>query len=61
MKRIMKRNYMKPTTDVVNIGMQQPIAASGITFDSEDTGDGPLNDDFASDPLSRRWSDCWDD
>ena len=50
----MKKSYLKPTAEIVRIGIQQPIAASGITFDGE-TGSGFLNDEFGEDALSREF------
>lgn len=54
----MKKIYIKPMTETMYVGMQQPIAASGIFFDDDFTGSGSLNDDSAEDALSRGF-DLW--
>ena len=61
----MKKTYIKPSVEIVNIGTQQMIAASGdgLFFDSsENTGWGNLNDEFAGDgPAMSRGGSIWDD
>ena len=50
----MKKAYIKPTTEVVNINVENLIMSSGrgITFDdSNDTGRGFLEDEDASGAL----------
>ena len=53
----MKKTYLKPMVETVIVGMQQPIAASGISF-SDETGIGTLNDESAEEALSREL-DLW--
>ena len=58
----MKKTYIKPSVEIVNIGTQQMIAASGgILFDDlNSTGSSSLNDDYADGAMSRGGS-IWDD
>lgn len=61
----MKKTYIKPSVEIVNINTQQVIAASsnGIFFDDADdtTGWGNLNDDSAEGPAMSRGSNLWED
>ena len=44
----MKKIYIEPTIDVVNIETQGLLAISSrLNFDDIDTGNGLLNDDYA--------------
>ena len=52
----MKKTYIKPTIEAMNISMQSMIAASGIIFD-DNGGSGSLNDDDAADALARELLD----
>ena len=52
----MKKTYIKPTIEAMNISMQSMIAASGIIFD-DNSGSGSLNDDDAADALARELLD----
>lgn len=46
----MKKTYIKPTIETVNISAQNLMAASGgpITFSDDDEGYGELDDEYAS-------------
>ena len=59
----MKKSYIKPSVEIVNIGTQQMIAASGdfLFDDLNSTGSSSLNDDYADGPAMSRGSNLWDD
>ena len=61
----MKKTYIKPSVEIVNIGTQQIIAASpnGIFFDDDNAGGwGGLNNESAGEgPAMSRGSNLWDD
>ena len=52
----MKKTYLKPTAEILNISTQDMIAASGIIFD-DNGGSGSLNDDDAAAALARELLD----
>ena len=43
----MKKEYIKPTMEIINIETQYMLAASGVSFSSEDCGQGRLIDELA--------------
>lgn len=52
----MKKTYIKPSTEIVQIEVEQVIAVSGgdLSFGSDDnSGSVSLNDDYADEVLSR--------
>ena len=50
----MKKTYIKPIIETIHVGMQQPVAASGISFSDDGlSGSGSLNDEDAFEALSR--------
>lgn len=52
----MKKTYIKPSTETVQIEMEQVIASSGgeLSFGSDgNSGVGSLNDDYADEVLSK--------
>ena len=59
----MKKTYIKPIVEIVNIGTQQMIAASenSLFFDrDENTGWGKLSDESADGPAMSRGFDPWE-
>lgn len=58
----MKKNYIQPNTEIININMPTLMAASINFNDNDGTGSGNLNDDYADGDALSKWagSDLWD-